>query len=122
MANYQKARVTLTNTQLNILKSASKNKTGTTLRITKKNFKNEEFPHGLFLTTRQKIQIRTSFANNMSTDIKLSKAQISKIIQSGRFLGSWLEKLGKKVVTDLAISFAKNNFPGLANNVTSNAA
>ena len=61
MANYQKARATLANTQLNILKSASKNKTGTTLRITKKNFKNEEFPHVLFLTTRQNIQIKLKF-------------------------------------------------------------
>ena len=42
----------------------------------------------------------------MSTDMKLTKAQISKTIQSGWFLGFWLNKLGKKVVTALAIPFA----------------
>ena len=57
----------------------------------------------------------------MLTDIKLRKAQISKIIQSGGFLGSWLGKLGKKVVTDLAIPFAKNNLPILVSNIASNA-
>ena len=53
MANYQEVRVKLTNTQLNKLKSAAKNKTETILRINKKNFEDEEFPHELFLTTRQ---------------------------------------------------------------------
>ena len=45
MANYQEARVKLKNTQLNKLKSARKSKTGTILRITKKNFEDEELPH-----------------------------------------------------------------------------
>ena len=49
-------------------------------------------PHELLLTTRQKTKLRKSLNNKMSTDIKLSKAQISKIIQSGGFLGS-LSKL-----------------------------
>ena len=48
MVNYQEARVKLTNTQLNKLKSAIKNKTGTILRINKKNFQDEEMPHELF--------------------------------------------------------------------------
>ena len=51
-------------------------------------------PHELFLTTSQTTKIRSAFANNMSTDIKLSKAQISKIIQSGRSFGSWLANVG----------------------------
>ena len=80
MANYQEARVKLTNTQLNKLKSAAKNKTGTILRLNKKNFEDEELPHELFLTTRQTTKIRNVFPNNMSTDIKLSQVQISKII------------------------------------------
>ena len=50
--------------------------------------------------TRQKTKINNSFANNMLADIKLSKAQISEVIQSDGFLGSWLGELGKKVVTD----------------------
>ena len=49
--------------------------------------------HELLLTTRQKTKLRNAFNNNMSTDLKLSKAQISKIIQSGGFLGSLLSKL-----------------------------
>ena len=60
------------------------------------NINNEELLHELFLTTRQSTKIRNFFANNMSTDIKLSEAQISKIIQSGQFLGKTLGNLGKK--------------------------
>ena len=44
-------------------------------------------PHKLSLTTRQKTKIRNVFTKNMSTDIKLSKAQLSKVIQSGGSLG-----------------------------------
>ena len=61
MANYEEIRVKLTNTQLNKLKSAAKIKTETILRITKKNFQEEEFPHELFLTTRQNNIIRNAF-------------------------------------------------------------
>ena len=68
MENYEEVRVKLTNTQSNKLKSAAKNKTGTILRLNKKNFKDEELPNELFLTTRQTIKIRNAFAGNMSTD------------------------------------------------------
>ena len=94
MTNYQEARIT--NTELSKLKSAAKNKTGAILRINKKNFENEKLPNELFLTTRQATKIRNGSASNMSTDIKLSKAKISKIIQSGRSFDSWLANLGKK--------------------------
>ena len=53
-------------------------------------------PNELFLTTRQTTKIKNAIANNMSTDKKLSKAQISKIIQSGESFGSWLANLEKK--------------------------
>ena len=53
------------------------------LRLNKKNVEDAELPHELFLTTRQTTKIRNAFAKNMSTGIKLSIAQISKIIQSG---------------------------------------
>ena len=53
------------------------------LRSNKKNFEDEELPHELFLATSQTTKIRNAFANNMSTDIKLSKGQISTIIKSG---------------------------------------
>ena len=60
-------------------------------------------PHELFLTTRKTTKTKNTFGNNMLTDIKLSKAQIFKIIQSGGCLGNILDNLGKKVITDLAI-------------------
>ena len=52
-----------------------------------------DLSHELLLTTRQNTELRNDFNNNMSTDLKLSKAQISKIIQSGGFLGSLSSKL-----------------------------
>ena len=122
MTSYQEARVKLTNTQLNKLKSAAKNMTGTTLRITKKKFQDEELSHELFLTTKQKTKIRNAFGNNMSADIKLNKAQISKIIQSGGSFGSCLGNLGKKALPNVAIPFARDNLPGLVSNITSSNA
>ena len=121
MANYQEARVKVTITQLNKLKSAAKNKTGTILKIIKKNFEDEELPRELFLTRRQTTKIKNAFVNNMSTDIKLSKAQVSKMIQCGGFLCNILGNLGKKVILDLAIPLARHNLPGLGSNVASNA-
>ena len=78
-------------------------------------------PHELFLTINQITKIINAFANNISIDIKLSKAQISKIIQSGGSLGSCLGNLGKKALTDIAIPLARDNLPGLVRNLTSNA-
>ena len=75
MVNYEEARVRLTN--INKLKSALKNKVGETLRITKKNFQDEELPQKSLLTARQKIEIGNAFGNNMLTGIKLNKAQLS---------------------------------------------
>ena len=95
MAEYNKVNVKLSDTQLKKLKTAVKNKTGTTLRISLKMFNGNDLPHELLLTTRQKTKLRNAFNNNMSTDLKLSKAQISKIIQSGGFLGRLLGPLLK---------------------------
>ena len=67
------------------MKDAATNETATILGVNK-NFQDEELLHELFLTTRQTTKIRNAVANNMSTDIKLSKAQVSKIIQSGVLL------------------------------------
>ena len=55
----------------------------------------------------QKTKLRNAFDNIMSTNLKLSKAQISKIIQSGRFLGSLLSKLAGPLMK-VAIPLAKN--------------
>ena len=54
------------------------------------------FPHDLLLTNRQVANLREAFANYLSTDIKLSKTQISKMIQSGGFLGRLLGPLLKQ--------------------------
>ena len=67
-------------TQLKKLKTAVKDKTGTTLRMSLKMFPEDELPHELLLITRQKIKLRNAFNNNMLTDLKLSRAQISKIV------------------------------------------
>ena len=56
------------------------------MRISSKIFNGNNLPHELLLTTRQKAKIRNAFNDNMSTDLKLSKAQINKIIQTGEFL------------------------------------
>ena len=58
-------------------------------------FNGNDLSHELLLTTRQKTKIRNAFSNNTSTDIKLSKAQINQIIQSGRFLSRLLGPLLK---------------------------
>ena len=107
MVEYNKKNVKLSNTQLKKIKAAVKNKTGTTLRINLKMFNGNNLPHELLLTTRQKTKVRNAFNNNMSTDLKLSKAQISKIIQSGGFLGSLLSKLAGPLMK-VEIPLAKN--------------
>ena len=107
MVEYSKFNVKLTDTQLMKLKNAVKNKTGTTLRMNLKLFDGNDLPHQLLLATRQKTKLRNAFNNNMSTDLKLSKAQISKIIQSGGFLGSLLSKLAGPLMK-VGIPSAKN--------------
>ena len=82
MVEYNKVNVKLSNTQLKKLKDAVKDNTGTTLRISLKMFDGNDLPHELLLTTRQKTKLRKAFNNNTSADIKLSKVQINKIIQS----------------------------------------
>ena len=62
----------------------------------------KDLPHELLLITRQKTRLRNAINNNISTDLKLSKAQISNIIQSGEFLGSLLNKLD---VTLMKVAF-----------------
>ena len=83
MVEYSKANVKLTDTQPKKLKTSVKNKTRTTLRMSLKMFDGDDLPHEMLLTIRQKAKLRNSFNSNMSTDLKLSRAQISKINQSG---------------------------------------
>ena len=67
----------------------------------------DNLSHKLLLTTRQKTKLKNALSNTMSTDIKRSKAQISKIIQSGGFLGSLLSKLAGPLMKR-AVPLAKN--------------
>ena len=75
-----KSKCKITDTQLKKLKNALKDKTGTTLRMSLKMLDWNYLPHELLLTTRQKTRLKNAFNNKMSTDLKLCKAQISKII------------------------------------------
>ena len=87
MTQYDSVNVELSNSQLNKLKSAIKHETDVVLRILSNMIGNLEdesdFPHKLLLNNRQVANIRKAFANHISTDIKLSKTQLSKMIQLG---------------------------------------
>ena len=89
----------LSNSQLNKLKSAIKNEPEVVLRLSLNMIGNSNdetnFLHKLLLTNRQVANLRKSFENNSSTDIKLSKTQLSKMIQSGESLGRLLGTLLK---------------------------
>ena len=77
-------------------------------------------PHELFLGTTQTTKIINSFVNNMSTDIKFSKAQTSIIIQSSGSFGLGLDNLGKKARTNSVTTLAWGSLPGLVSNLASN--
>ena len=92
MVEYSKINCKLTNMQLTKLKIAVKSNEGATLRLGIKNFNKDELPHESLLTTRQNIKLRNIINNNLATHIKLSKAQMKKLIRSGGFLGKLLIK------------------------------
>ena len=99
--------VKLEETQLKKLKIAVKNKTGTTLRMSLIMLVGNDLPHELLLTTRERTKLRNAFNYNTSADVKLSKVQISKIIQFGEFLRSLLNKLAGPLMK-VAVPLAKN--------------
>ena len=111
MTQYNSLDVKLSNLQLNKLKSSIKNETDVVLRISSNmvgsSNDNTNFPHELLLTIRQVANIRKAFAKNTSTDIKLSKTQLSKMIQSGGFLGILLGKVAG-LLMKVAMPLAKN--------------
>ena len=115
MTQYNSLNVKLSNSQLNKLKSAIKNETEVLLRLSSNKIGNNEsnFRHKLLLlTNRQVANLRKVFANHLSTDIKLSKTQLSKMIQSGGFLGRLLGPLLKT-----GLSLIKNVIKPLAKSV-----
>ena len=111
MTQYNSLNVKLSNSQLNKLKSSIKNETDVVLRISSNMVSNSNdntnFPQELLLTNRQVANIRKAFAKNTSTDIKLSKSELSKMIESGGFLGNLLGKLAGPLMK-VAMPLAKN--------------
>ena len=91
MRRYKSLNVKLSNSQLNEVKSAIKNKSQVFLRLSSNVIGNSDdatnFPHKLLLSNRQVANIRKAFKNYLSTDINLSKTQLSKTVQSGGFFG-----------------------------------
>ena len=78
MTQYSSLNDKLSNSQLNELKSALKNESEVILRLSSNIFGDNEtnFPHKLLSTDRQVSNLRKSFANNSSADIKVSKTQL----------------------------------------------
>ena len=107
MIEYTKVKVKLTNLELSKLKKAVKSNEEATLRIGIKILNKEDLPHELLLTTRQSTKLRNAINNNSATDMKLSKAQIKKLIQSGGLLGKLLSKLVGPLMK-VALPLAKN--------------
>ena len=115
MTQYNRLNTKLSNSQLNKLKSAIKNKNDVLIRLSPNTIGDsndkDHFPHELLLTHRQVSSIRKAFTDNSSVDVKFSKIQLSKMIQSGGFLGKLLGSLLKtelplikNVITSLAKS------------------
>ena len=88
-----------------------------------KNFNLDNLPHELFLTLKQPTKLRNNIEDNMSVNIKLSKAQIKKVIMSGGALGSILAglaglltktipPLAKNVLLPLGLSAAMSDIDG----------
>ena len=106
MTQYYSLNVKPSNSQLNKLKSAIKNETDVVLGLSSNMIGNSEdetnFPHKPLLTNRQVANLRKAFTNYLSIDIKLSKTQLSKMIQSGEFLGRLLGLLPR---TGLSVCF-----------------
>ena len=114
MTQYNSLNLKLSNSQLNKLKSAIKNETEVVLRLSSNMIGDNEtdFPHKLLLTNIQVSNLCKALANNSSTDIKLSKTQLSKMIQSGGFPGRLLGLLLKT-----GLSLIKNIIKPLAKSV-----
>ena len=88
MTQYKSLNVRPSNSQLNKLKSAIKKKSEVVLRLSSNMISDDEtnFSPKLLITNREVANLRKAFADKSSNDIKLSKTQISKMIQSGGFL------------------------------------
>ena len=107
MVRYNKVNVKLSDSQLKNLKTAVADQTGVTSRMNIKMFNGHNLPYKLLLTTRQTTKLRNAIENNMSTAMKLSKTQISKIIQSSGFFGLLLSKTADPLIK-VAVTLEKD--------------
>ena len=114
MTQYNSLNVKQSNSQLNKFKSATKNKTGLVPRLSSNMVGDNKinFRHKLLLTNTQVENLRKAFAGKLSNDIKLSKTELSKMIQWGGFFG---RLLGPLVKTELPL--IKNVIKPLAKSV-----
>ena len=127
MTQYNSLNVKLSNTQLNKFKLAIKNKNKVVLKLSSNMIGDHEtnFPHKLLLTNKQVSNLRKVFANHVSADIKLSKTQLSKMIQSGGFLGRLLGPLlnaGLTLIKNVTKPLAKSVLITLGLTATASAA
>ena len=128
MTQYNSLNVKLSNSQLNKLISAIKNETDMVLRLSSNVISNSNdetsFPNRLLLTDRQVANLHKAFANYLSTDMKLSKTQLSKMIQSagfpGRLFGPLL-KTGFPLIKNLIKPLPKNVLIPLGSAVAASA-
>ena len=129
MTQYNSLNTNISKSLLNKLKFATKNETEIVLRLSLNVIGNTNdetnFPHELLLTNRQVTNLHKYFANNSSADIKLSKTQLSKMIQSGRFLGRLLGPLLQKglwLIGNVIKPFSKSVLISLGLTVAASAA
>ena len=115
MTQYNDLNVKQSNSQLNKWTSAIKDETDVVLRLSSNMIGDNETssPPKLLLTNRQLANLRKAFTNNSSNDIKLSKTQLSKMIQSGGVLGKLLGPL----LTKTGLPLVKNVIKPLAKSV-----
>ena len=126
LTQYNSLNVKLSNSQPNKLKSAIEDRTEVVLRLSRNMIGDCDdkinSPHELLLTNRQVANLRKPFTSKSSTDIKLSKTQISKMIQSGGFLGRLLGpllKTGLPLIKSVIKPLAKSSFDSFRMNCTS---
>ena len=112
MTQHNTLNVKLSNAQLNKLKLGIKNGTELTLNLSSNADSNDEtnFPQKLLLTDRQVLRLRKAFANNLLANIKLSRIEMPKIVQSREYLSRFHGPLLKN-----GLPLMKNVFKPLSN-------
>ena len=114
MTQYDTLNVQLPDSQLNKLKLRIKHGTEVTLKLSSNvvsDANETNFPHKFLLTDSQDLRLRKAFANDSLANKKLSKTQLFKIGQSGRFLGRLagpLRKTGLPLIGGVLKPLAKS--------------